>query len=143
MARTVQLDDTDRQILSLLSKNGRLSWNEIGQTVHLTGQAVALRVARLQDSGTLKGFTVRTDPAGMGLPITAFLDVRMKTAAHAEFLDFLRQEPAVLEAHRTSGAACYILKIGMPDMATLNEFLDRLLRHANYTLSLSIADVGP
>ena len=43
-------DQVDLQIIRLLEENSRLKWKEIGDIVHLTGQAVAARIQKLEDS---------------------------------------------------------------------------------------------
>ena len=48
------MDRTNREILLQLSRDARLSWQELGRRVHLTGQAVATRVQLLLDSGVIR-----------------------------------------------------------------------------------------
>lgn len=43
------VNQVDLQIISLLEQNSRLKWKEIGERVHLTGQAVAARIQKLED----------------------------------------------------------------------------------------------
>ncbi|MER2122401.1 MAG: winged helix-turn-helix transcriptional regulator, partial [Solibacillus sp.] len=45
------LDNTDKRILEELSKNGRIKMKELGEKVHLTGQAASARVLKLEDEG--------------------------------------------------------------------------------------------
>ncbi len=44
---TARIDETDRRILEYLHKNARATMKEIGEKVHLTGQAVKNRLERL------------------------------------------------------------------------------------------------
>ena len=46
------MDRIDRDILSLLARDGRLSFRELSQQVHLSANAVAERFRRLQAEGT-------------------------------------------------------------------------------------------
>ncbi len=41
------MDATDREIIKWLMQNARLLWKEIGEQVHLTGQAVGARIQKL------------------------------------------------------------------------------------------------
>lgn len=52
------LDHTDMQILEELSQNSRITMKELGEKVHLTGQAAASRVAKLEDNGVIEGYTI-------------------------------------------------------------------------------------
>ena len=44
---TVVLDKIDKQILSILQTDGRISWQLLGDRVHLSANAVAERVRRM------------------------------------------------------------------------------------------------
>ncbi|WP_269433756.1 Lrp/AsnC family transcriptional regulator [Desulfocucumis palustris] len=132
------MDSTDLNILRYLKKDGRAQWKEIGAAVHLTGQAVADRVHRMEDLGIIKGFTVDVDEGSLGLQITALITVCMKTAEHHVLHNFIRDRPEIREAHRISGDGCYWLKAVFQTNEQLSRFLDRLLNYGNYRISLSI-----
>ena len=55
MADTVQLDETDREIIDLLEQDSRRSFAEIGKAVSLSAPAVKRRVARLEEHGLAAG----------------------------------------------------------------------------------------
>lgn len=135
------LDQTDRDILALLRADGRMQWREIGERVHLSGPAVASRIARMEREGVLRGFTVRIDDAALGQPIRAYVSVSMKSTRHAEFRDFCRNEPMIRRADRISGQCCYLLTVAAVDADALNAFLERVLAHGNYSVNLSMGAV--
>ncbi|MFC0216496.1 Lrp/AsnC family transcriptional regulator [Paenibacillus chartarius] len=130
-------DETDLEIIRLLRKNARLQWREVGELVHLTGQAVGARIRRLEEHGLIRGYTVMTDDEKLGKPLTAVVTVLMKSNRHAEFISFVQREPSVTEAHRISGDGCYSLLVRASGHDELNGMLDRLLEYANYRLHLS------
>lgn len=55
------LDQTDMDILKELSKNSRLTMKALGEKVHLTGQAVANRVLKLEEEGVIEAYTISID----------------------------------------------------------------------------------
>ena len=55
------LDQTDMNILKELSKNSRLTMKALGEKVHLTGQAVANRVLKLEEEGVIEAYTISID----------------------------------------------------------------------------------
>lgn len=55
------LDSTDLLILDILSQNSRITMKELGKRVHLTGQAVSARVAKLEDNGVIEGYTIKVN----------------------------------------------------------------------------------
>lgn len=76
MAITV-LDDIDRAILSVLVRNGRASFSDLGRAAGLSPHAAAERVRRLQRSGVITGFSATLDPSGVGRGLDALIDVRL------------------------------------------------------------------
>ncbi|MFZ5967737.1 MAG: Lrp/AsnC family transcriptional regulator [Bacillota bacterium] len=135
------LDQTDYEILEMLKKNARYQWREIGEQVHLTGQAVANRIRRMEEFGVIQGYTVKVDPVKEGKVVTAFVTIFMKTTDHAAFIRFVKQSPAVVEANRTSGEGCYLLKVNAATQEELLQFLDEVLAYGNYRVNLSIEDI--
>lgn len=135
------IDQTDIEILRWLQKNSRMQWKEIGEKVHLTGQAVAARIRKLEDLGIIEGFTVKLNPNKLGNSITAFITVFMKTTDHYFFQQFLVHKETIAEAHRVSGEGCYWLKANISSQEELNVLLDEILKYGNYRVNLSIGSV--
>ena len=69
------MEDTDRQLVTLLCADGRMSFTDLAKETGLSVSAVHQRVRRLQERGVLTGFTAHVDPDAVGLPLTAFVSV--------------------------------------------------------------------
>lgn len=132
------LDQTDFEILKLLSENSRIQWKELGQKIHLTGQAVGNRIRRLEDLGVIEQYTIAINRIRLGQVVTAFVTVFVQTTNHQEFKRFFQAEEAISEVHRTSGDGCYLLKTHFSSNEELDTFLERLLKFGNYRVNLSI-----
>ncbi|MDB5056049.1 MAG: Lrp/AsnC family transcriptional regulator [Bacilli bacterium] len=133
------IDEIDLRILQYLINDATYSHKEIGQFVHLTGQAVGARVRKLQDIGVIEGYTLRWNPDKIGQAIHAFVTVFMKSnTAHQSFQVFAQQNKQVAETHRVSGEGCYWMRVRAGTPVELNAFLDELLQYGNYKVSLSI-----
>ena len=65
------LDETDMEILQLLLANARRPYSEIDETVGLSAPAVSDRVARLEEAGVVKRFTLDIDRSQLrtGIPV--------------------------------------------------------------------------
>lgn len=85
-------DETDLEILELLMSDARRPWNEIAEIVGLSPPAVSERVARLQEMGIIRRFTLDIDRSQLreGIPVLLRLDVS------AEAVETVREE--LLEA---------------------------------------------
>jgi Lrp/AsnC family transcriptional regulator, leucine-responsive regulatory protein len=137
----MELDNIDFQILRLLSENSRIQWKDLGQQIHMTGQAVGNRIKKLEESGVIKAYTLLVDEMKLGLTYTAFVIIYMKTANHDSFIRFVHDQNVVLEVHRVSGEGCYHLKIKVKSQDHLNLFLNELLEYGNYSIHLSIQEI--
>lgn len=135
------LDHTDIQIINLLLKNSRMQWQDIGEEVHLTGQAVKNRINRLEKLGVIEGYTIKVNPQAMGISLTAFITIFMKTTDHMSFHKFVQSKPLICEAHRISGEGCYLLKVNASTQVEILGLLDEILHFGNYKVNLSIANI--
>ena len=138
----MEIDNIDFQILRLLTENSRIQWKDLGEKIHMTGQAVGNRIKKLEDSGVIKAYSLIIDEMKLGLPYTAFVIMFMNSGKHhASFIRFINDRNEVMEAHRISGDGCYHLKIKVKSQEQLNSFLNKLLDHGNYSLYLSIQEI--
>ncbi|MCW2279490.1 Lrp/AsnC family transcriptional regulator [Heliophilum fasciatum] len=135
------LDQTDLEILQLLRKNSRMQWKEIGEIVHMTGQATSGRIRRLEEIGIIEGYTVKINEEKLGRIILALITVFMKSNDHRSFQNFVRQEESIVESHRISGDGCYWLKARVKSQNDLEKLLDNILRYGNYRLQISISEI--
>lgn len=135
------IDQTDFKILKLLGENSRIQWKELGQEIHMTGQAVGNRIRRLEDLGIIDQYTIAINRIKLGQIVTAFVTVFVNTANHELFKSFFMKEEAISEVHRTSGDGCYLLKTHFVSNEELDSFLGRLLEYGNYRVNLSIGQL--
>jgi Lrp/AsnC family leucine-responsive transcriptional regulator len=123
------LDSTDWKILRELQEEARLSYNELGRRVGLSAPAAAERVRRLEEAGIITGYGAKVNPAKLGLPMLALIQLRcdpgkclLKTSRAEDF-------PEVLEMHKLSGSHCSLLKVAVSSMQHLEAFNERLGKH--------------
>jgi Lrp/AsnC family transcriptional regulator, leucine-responsive regulatory protein len=134
------LDSTDMRILDELSKNSRITMKELGEKVHLTGQATSARVAKLEDNGVIEGYTIKVNQVKLGCFIHAFITIITVSTYHQPYLSFIKtQEQYIIHNYKISGDGCYLLECKFPSNELLNKFLEDLNQHANYKLSIVIS----
>jgi Lrp/AsnC family transcriptional regulator, leucine-responsive regulatory protein len=133
------LDNTDTQIINELSKNSRISMKELGKKVHLTGPATSARVAKLEDSGIIEGYTIKINQEKLGYSIHAMISIITGSPYHEPYLTFLsEQKEYVINNYKISGDSCYLLECKFPSTNVLDEFLVGLSLYVNYKLSIII-----
>lgn len=132
------IDETDLKIIQILMENSRIQWKEIGSIIHMTGQGVAARIHRLEELGIIEKYTLKLNDEKLGKILTGFIIVYMKNTKHKEFREFLTASELVVEAYKISGDGCYFIKVKAEGNDDLNQFLDGLIKFANYKLLLSV-----
>jgi Lrp/AsnC family transcriptional regulator, leucine-responsive regulatory protein len=133
------LDDTDKKILEALSKNGRTSMKELGEKVHLTGQATSSRVIKLEEKGIIEGYTIKLNERKLGYYVHAFINIYTRSIQHSSYLSFVKtQQEYIIKNFKISGEGCYLLDCKFPSNEALDQFLTQLNEHANYKLSIVI-----
>jgi Lrp/AsnC family leucine-responsive transcriptional regulator len=125
MAANQLLDATNCLLISELQWDGRLSIAELGRRVGLSSPAVAERLQRLEQSGTIRGYHADVDPRALGLTLGAIIRVRPSPGQIQNVADLARETPEVVECHRVTGDDCYIMRAHLRDVLHLEEVIDR------------------
>jgi Lrp/AsnC family leucine-responsive transcriptional regulator len=129
---TPALDAADRRILRALQRDGRLPIVALAEQVGLSPTPCQRRVKRLEEAGIIARYAAVIDPAQVGLPLQAFVQVAL--SSHAEevvqgFQRALSARPEVLAAYAMSGEMDYLLHVLAVDFEAYAEFaLKALLR---------------
>ncbi len=127
------LDRTDRKLLDLLQKDGRITNLELAGKVALSPSACLRRVRALEESGVIRGYAALLDPAKVGLGLTAFVTVKLEKRGRMptdQFARACRDWPEVAACHATTGDMDYLLRVVVEDLAHFSRFvMDSLLKH--------------
>jgi len=123
------VDAIDTAIVAELRQNARASASRIGKRVNLSIPAVAERIRKLENAGIIAGYTVRLDREKAGLPLLAFVLVRVDGTENIRaFRDAVTRYNRVLECHHIAGAYDYLLKVAAEDMQTLETLISNTLK---------------
>jgi len=124
------LSDKDRQILTILQDNARVSNQELAEKVGMSTSACWRRVRALEDAGLIEGYTVTLNPEACGLGFHAIVHVML--ARHQmkhlkQFTEEIITREEVLDCFSTTGGADYHLRVRCADLDAYNLFLDEFL----------------
>lgn len=134
----MELDRTDRKILSELQQDGSLSNLELAERIGLSPSPCARRVKALKDAGVIGQTVTLLDPKALGLSLTVLIHISLDRHTPERFEHFeaeVANYPEVQECYLITGqAADYVLKVVVQDMDTYQQFLlGRLTRVAGVT----------
>ncbi|CAA9198638.1 Lrp/AsnC family transcriptional regulator [Flavobacterium collinsii] len=117
-------DYLDREIIQMLSKNGRISFSDLAKELNISNSLVHLRVKKLQESGVITGFSVKLNPKEIGFETTTYTGIVTKEARFSySIAEKLKEIPEVVECHWVSGKYALFIKI----VAINNEELRKIL----------------
>ncbi|WP_411879620.1 Lrp/AsnC family transcriptional regulator [Polaromonas sp. YR568] len=120
------MDDTDRQLLSLLRDNARASVASLAKVLRVSRGTVQNRLARLEADGTITGYTVRLKPQAEGHRIRAFMTVAVEGNRTAAVLTALRGDPAVSALHTTNGRWDMVAELQADSLEAFDSVLSRI-----------------
>ena len=117
------IDGIDRRILGILADEGRLSWREVGERVHLSATAVGDRVRRLERTGVVTGYRATIEPRALGRDLRAVVEVHLRPEIVPEdFEAALADRPGVAYAAYVTGAEDYAVLIDCAGAEGLDTF---------------------
>jgi Lrp/AsnC family leucine-responsive transcriptional regulator len=126
-------DDLDWAILDQLQVDGRVPFSELGRRVSLSAPAVTDRVRRLEAAGVITGYRAVVSPAAVGLPIEAVVRVRDNSGRVGKALPDMAE---VLDAMHVTGEDCWVVRLVVADMVTLEAIVGRLGTYGPTTTSM-------
>lgn len=113
-----ELDATDRRILAILQKEGRITNADLSGRVHLSPSACHRRVQRLEEQGYIAGFVALVNARKLRRSTTAFVEITLSGQADElleAFEKAVARVPDILECHLMAGTADYLLKVVAED----------------------------
>ena len=124
------LDTTDKNILNILQKSGRITNAKLAQEVGLSPPAVLERVRRLESSGIIEKYVaiLDRDQAGFGLQTIVMICLSHHQISSLESVkERLTQMDEVLECHQLTGEIDFLLKVAVKDMNSYTDFVNNKL----------------
>lgn len=126
------MEEIDRQIVSLLLRDGRMSYTDLGKATGLSTSAVHQRVRRLEERGVIRGYTAVVDHEALGLPLTAFISIKpIDPSQPDDSPERLSKIREIESCYSVAGDENYILKVRVERPAALEELLARIRSSAN------------
>jgi Lrp/AsnC family leucine-responsive transcriptional regulator len=119
-------DRIDMAILRALQQNGRITINELGETVGLSASPAARRVRLLEEAGIISGYAALIDEVALGFGFSVFVSVKLDKQvdkALARFEAAIRGFPEVVDCWLMTGNRDYLLRIATTGLADFERFL--------------------
>lgn len=125
-------DEIDREILEILSRDGRTKFTTIAKQIKRTEGTVRNRVKRLREKGVIQGFRVVTDPSNLGYEKEAIIKFQMEPTyeayAQMDALPFMCSNTGchLISLYRSNGESSFILELLSKTKHDMDYFISEL-----------------
>ncbi|MBX2830247.1 MAG: Lrp/AsnC family transcriptional regulator [Rhodospirillales bacterium] len=123
------LDPIDTKILRLLQDNADIPNAELADKIGLSPSACLRRVAKLRDTGVIRKTVAVIDPAHIGRPLSAVINLEFHRHGNRYRQDFIRKAgalDAVRQCYVVTGEVTGVLVLHMRDMTEYTELCETL-----------------
>jgi Lrp/AsnC family transcriptional regulator, leucine-responsive regulatory protein len=124
-------DKTDRAILTILQREGRMPNVELAERVALSPSSCLRRTKALEAAGLIAGYRAELDRQRLGLGLTVFISLRVQQHSRdtsRAIEDALTAIPAVVACYVVSGEADFLVEAVVPDLGAYESLLlDKVL----------------
>ncbi len=144
------MESNDAKILSLLARDGRMSYTDLGRATGLSTSAAQQRVRRLEQRGVISGYRAVINPEAVGRMLTAFVSLRSVDPMNDnEVPQRLASIDEVVSCYTVAGEASHVLIVQAETPVHLEQVINSIRTMAGVStttqvvLSVPYADRPP
>ena len=135
----MKISDQDRSILGEIQRDSDQSLAAMSERLSIAQSTLWRRMNDLAASGVIARRVAILDPAKVGAGLCVLAQITLED--HAEdtvdgFSRMIELRPEILECHKISGGADYILKVRVTDVAAYEDFQTRHLLRSPWVRSV-------
>ncbi|MTI05831.1 Lrp/AsnC family transcriptional regulator [Roseibium denhamense] len=126
----LKLDDRDLKILSILSREGRLSKADLAKRVNLSPTPLWERLKRLEKAGVIRGYSADISLKGVAPHIEVFVTLELENHRAESFQAFeqsMGRHDEIVACWAIGGGFDYVLQIITRDIDSYQRLIDTLL----------------
>jgi Lrp/AsnC family transcriptional regulator, regulator for asnA, asnC and gidA len=132
MSESLQIDNLDKKILDIITKNARIPYLEVARECGVSGAAIHQRVQRLIRIGVIRGSEFKVDPVMVGFKTCAYIGIFLDHPGHfREVVDKFKDIPEIIECHYTTGNYSLFIKVYTRDNEHLRMILTDTIQNIN------------
>ena len=134
------MERIDQQILTLLAKDGRMSFTDIGRATGLSTSAAQQRVRRLEQRGIIAGYHAEFSAVALGRTLTAFISIGTQGNRQDDDIPMLLAElPEITACYSVAGDASFLCMAEVGGTSELDQLLSRIRGLGNLSTTTTVA----
>jgi DNA-binding Lrp family transcriptional regulator len=118
--------EIDSRLIDLLRQNARLSTSELARRLGISRSTVQGRIARLEQTGAIAGYTLKPGGAAASRMVEAHVSISVSPKLQARVERGLLKLPGVATLYAISGADDLIAIVSADSMAALDDCLNAI-----------------
>jgi len=121
-----KIDQIDRNVLEKLQRNAKITNAQLSKEIGLSPAPTLERVKKLEQSGIIKSYHAKLEPAKVGLNVTTFVQVSLighRKSVTESFVEKINDIPEIIECHHITGTADFLLKVISEDISTYQKLM--------------------
>ena len=107
----MQFDLTDRKIISILQKDGRITMQHLGDLINRSTPSTIDRVRRLEEAGVIKGYAAVVDYIALGYDMHIYIFVEVNQNKRPGLLEYIAKNQLIAGAHGVAGSKDMVLDV--------------------------------
>lgn len=147
------LDDRDLAILTILTREGRISKADLARRVNLSATPCWQRLRRLEAAGLIRAYRAEIALAQLAPHVRVFVTIELENHRAESFQSFERLVAGIDEitaCWALGGGFDYLMQVITSDITSYQALMDRLLesragvrRYFTYIVTKEIKDTAP
>ena len=134
------LDDFDNNILTVLEKNARLSYSEIGEQVGLSRVSVKNRMEILEEKGIIQGYVAVINPTNLPEGRRFFMDIITEPDKFEEVVDNIAKYDIIRKVYAVTGESRFKAEGYASSNMKYEMFMKSVKRHSDGIKSCTVQD---
>lgn len=124
-----KIDNLDRQILTIISKNARIPFKDVAAQCGVSRAAIHQRVQHMIDLGIIVGSGYEVNPKSLGFNTCTYIGIKLdKGSMYKSVVGELQKVPEVVECHFTTGPYTMLTKVYARDNEHLMDLLNNKIQ---------------
>ncbi len=120
-----KIDNLDKKILSILSRNARIPFKDVAAVCGVSRAAIHQRVQHMIEEGVIMGSSFNVNPKSLGYNTCTYVGINLDRGnMYKSVIEQLMQIPEVVECHFTTGPYTLLVKLYAQDNEQLMNLLN-------------------
>ena len=122
------MNKKDQELISVLKRNARISVSDLARHLNLSRTTVQQRLKKLEESGTIAGYSVRLGDNTKAGQIQAYINLVASPSEGPGVVSQLEKYPQVESLYTVSGKIDFVALLSVNTPTELDQVLDNIAK---------------